>query len=776
MAAPQSFSQQAESVSGKPDQFNASLNTGRYAGLENQAQAVTQSNTDSPSTQEINTLAALFNGMRYNEAAALAQALTVRFPLHMIGWKALGVALNLMGHSADALVPMQKAASLAPEDAEAHCNLGAVLQGLGRMEDAMASYRQALRIKPDYAKAHGNMGTIYMGLARLDEAEACYRRVLQIKPDHAEAHFNLGNVLLNLGQLDKAEACCRQALQIKPNFAEAYYNLGVILAELERMDEAEANYRRVLEIKPDFAEAHCNLGILFAKQSRVAEAEANFRRALQIKPDYAEVHYNLGILFAEKGHLDEAETSYRQALKRKSDYAEVYYNLGILFAEKGRLEEAEANYRRALQIKPDFVEVHYNLGILLTEQSRLDEAEASYRRALQIKPDFVEVHYNLGILLAELGHLDEAEANYRQAVQIKPDYAEAHCRLVHIRKQSAGDGQLNELISIEETARNSGIPPSDKSSVYLHFALGKCYDDIGDYGKAFPHFIEGCRMRRATFEYNPELNTEYFSEVKRVFDRTTIERLRGGGDPSHVPIFVLGMPRSGTTLTEQIIASHPEVHGAGELPDLTAIAKRLIAGTTYPDNMLLLDPARLTDWGAEYVAGLQRRAPDNQRITDKMPGNFLAVGLIHLMLPNAKIIHVKRNPADTCLSCFNTIFTSGQEYSYDLSELGRYYADYARLMEHWRQVLPDSAFLEVQYEDIVADQEVQARRLIEYCGLAWDDACLDFHKNKRAVLTASASQVRRPLYRSSVERWRNYEQFLTPLLNELEELVDETPV
>jgi hypothetical protein len=238
-----------------------------------------------------------------------------------------------------------------------------------------------------------------------------------------------------------------------------------------------------------------------------------------------------------------------------------------------------------------------------------------------------------------------------------------------------------------------------------------------------------------------------------------------------VPVFVLGMPRSGTTLTEQIIASHPMVHGAGELPDLEAIIQRDVGATgrPFPYNVAALDGIKLAAWGRDYVAGLQRRAPGARRITDKMPANFLDIGLIYLMLPKAKIIHVSRNPMDTCLSCFMQLFGNNyQEHTYDLAELGRYYSDYARLMEHWRSVLPSGAFLDVRYEDVVRDTESQARRIIDFCGLDWHDDCLDFHRSRRSVRTRSVMQVREPIYKSSVERWRAYEKFLAPLLESLE--------
>jgi len=429
--------------------------------------------------------------------------------------------------------------------------------------------------------------------------------------------------------------------------------------------------------------------------------------------------------------------------------------------------------QQATKLLPEEAELHNNLGHALTKHGRESEAEAGFRRALRIKPDYTDALFNLSGSLMDQGRLDEAEVSYRQLRAIKSNFAEASLAIALARKVKADGENLAALIASEEAARSSARLLSDKEEMFLHFALGKSYGDIGDHEKAFPHFLDGCRLKRATFDYDPDETTRYFDSIMRNFDAATIDGLRGGGDPSSLPIFVLGMPRSGTTLIEQIIASHPDIHGAGELPGLPAIVRSEIAGTAFPDNVRLLDQARLTAWGAEYVSGLQQRAPDARRITDKMPANFLALGLIHLMLPNAKIVHVKRNPADTCLSCFTQLFKSGQEFTYDLAELGRYYADYVRLMEHWRKVLPDGAFLDVQYEDIVADQKTQARRLIEYCGLEWNDACLDFHRDKRVVRTASMAQVRQPIYLSSVERWRPYEKFLGPLFDVLGELAPE---
>jgi protein O-GlcNAc transferase len=394
-----------------------------------------------PSPQETNTLAALFNEGRLTEAADLAQTMTVRFPQHGFGWKALGEIFKKMGRIADALEPMQKAAALSPGDVAAHYNLGNTLKALGRLDEAEASYRQALQIKPEFAMAHSNLGNVLKDMERLDEAEASYRRAIQINPDYADAHYNLGNTLKDMGLLDEAEASYRRALQIKPDLVEAHSNLGNILKDLGRLNEAEASYRRALQINPDYAEAHNNLGVTLKALDRLDEAEASYHLALQINPDYAEAHNNLGVTLKALDRLNEAEASYRQALQITPDYAEAHSNLGATLQELGCLDEAEASYRRVLQITPDYAEAHYNLGLILHDVRRLDEAEASYRRVLQITPDYAEAYSNLGNILMDLGRLNEAEASYRRALQLKPEFAVAHNNLGNILKDL---GRLDE--------------------------------------------------------------------------------------------------------------------------------------------------------------------------------------------------------------------------------------------------------------------------------------------------------------------------------------------
>jgi tetratricopeptide (TPR) repeat protein len=597
----------------------------------------------------------------------------------------------------------------------------------------------------------------------------CEGKVVVRSAAPSPAEFNQLVTLYNTQRYAELESRARSLVEQYPGSGFTWKLLGASL-QMQGKNALSA-FQKTAALMPNDAEAHFNLGVVLKGLGQLDDAVLSYRHALKLNPGYAEAHSNLGNALKDLGQLDQAVASYRSALKIKPDSATTHNSLGTAMKELGKLDAAVESYRRALQLQPDYTEAHSNLGNALKDLGQLNDALACYRSALELDPDCDEAMLGVSHLCVINGEIGEAEEKVKRALQIKPSNLEARFLLANISKALMGDENLAALLTAEEAARSSRLPLSNQKSISLHFALGKCFDDLGDHDRAFPHFIEGCKLKRATFKYDAARLTQLFSEVIRVFDQATIERLRGGGNPSKVPIFVLGMPRSGTTLTEQIIASHPEVYGAGELPDIQNIANRDVVGAKgFPGNILAHDPASLTKWADDYVAGLRQRAPQARHITDKMPGNFWFIGLIHAMLPNAKIIHVNRNPVDTCLSCFTKLFNSGLEQTYDMAELGRYYVDYARLMNHWRTVLPAGAFLDVQYEDIVADQEVQARRMIEFCSLEWNDACLNFHKSKRAVNTASMTQVRRPIYTSSVERWRPYEKYLGPLLEALGDL------
>jgi tetratricopeptide (TPR) repeat protein len=435
--------------------------------------------------------------------------------------------------------------------------------------------------------------------------------------------------------------------------------------------------------------------------------------------------------------------------------------------DQHRIEEAAAATERALALNPTNHDTINLMGRVAFERGNLDDALANYRRALSLKPDLADAYNNMGNVLKELGQLAEAEKAYLTALELDPKVAGVYVNLADSKKFSPGDPHLAAIEAL--AAQPDGLSKTDR--LQLDFALGKAYADLKEHGRSFEHLLRGAAAKRATIKYDEVETFALFDRIERVFTRELIAAKSGGGDPTRMPIFVMGMPRSGTTLVEQILASHPMVHGAGELQTFNDVVLEVRGpdGNTlpYPDFVPSLDAGALKAIGQRYVTLVRKLAPTGERVTDKMPSNYYFAGLIHLALPDAKIIHTMRDPVDTCVSCFSKLFSAEQNHTYDLGELGRYYRHYEKLMAHWRRVLPKERMLDVRYEDVVADLEALARRIIAHCGLPWDDRCLAFHKTDRPVRTASAIQVRQPIYASAVGRWKVYEEFLGPLLKEL---------
>jgi len=664
-----------------------------------------------------------------------------------------------------------------------------VFQQAGRPQEAERLYRAILHAQPKHPDANHNLAVLIELAQKSTASLHGLKATLEANPNQSQSWLNYIDALIHTGHSDAALEVLRTARErgIRGEIAEALVRrLEAPIVSQPAQHEIDAlvtlftagRYTDLLPVAqamterfPTYGFAWKVRGAVLKQLGRSVEALAPMQIAVALAPADANAYSNLAAIFQELNQWEQAEACCRCALQINPNDAEVHNNLGNALQSLGRFEHAVASYRHALEINLDYVEAHNNLGNALHGVGRLEEAVASYRRALVLKPDYVAAYNNLGNALQDLGQLEDALAIHRQVLKIKPDFVEVRFSLAQAAKVIAGDENMAALIELEESQGNGTAPRLQiEQAVPLHFALGKCYDDVGDYDNAFRQFLQACRLKRDSLTYDPEQTAAQFAAVQHNFDAASIERLRGAGDSSRLPIFVLGMPRSGSTLLSQIISSHPDVYSAGELPDLMEIAQRPSAGAGPLENLRLFDRPQLAAQGAEYVRGLQRHAPTMRRIIDKMPQNFLAVGLIHLMLPNAKIIHIKRNPIDTCLSCFTQLFTVGQEHTYDLTELGRYYVEYFRLMQHWCQVLPSDAWLEVDYEDLVAEQETQTRRILAYCELEWHDACIEPHKNKQAARTASRMQVRQPIYQSSMQRWRKYERHLGPLLDALGEL------
>jgi tetratricopeptide (TPR) repeat protein len=641
--------------------------------------------------------------------------------------------------------------------------LGLICARRGNPEDAILEINVALNIDPKAAFAYYNRGIILQTLKRFAAALASYDAAIALDPDYAEAFCNRGNTLAELKRLDESLASFDRAIALKPRYAQALANRATVLERLERWREARASLESAIACAPHFAEAHYNLANILRQRGELEQAVAHYERALAIVPNFAEAHNNLGVALNDVGKFEQAVRRYERALAIMPDFAEAHFNLANALRAQGKLDDAVLHYERALVLTPAFAAAHCNLGVALKEQGKLAAAVAQFEQALLVKADYAEAHSNLAAVWLELGQLAAAERAIERAIDLEPKVPGHYYALSQIRRFTAGDPWLTAM---EDLARESRSPPKE-GSVKLHFALGKAYADVGRHQSSFDHFLAGNALKRSEIGYDEAATLAMFQDIRNLFTPERVGALQGFGQRSDAPIFVLGMPRSGTTLVEQILASHPQVFGGGELELLPRLVARRGDRTGVEVEVAGLDAAIVRRLASEYLAGLRALAPGATRVTDKMPANFALVGFIHLALPEARIIHVRRNPIDTCLSCFSTLFTRGHPYSYDLAELGRYYRAYQVMMEHWQKTLPAGVILDVQYEDVVADVNAQARRMLEHCGLPWDDVCLAFFDTRRAISTASAAQVRRPVYDTSVGRWRAYQSALQPLLQAL---------
>jgi tetratricopeptide (TPR) repeat protein len=708
-------------------------------------------------------------------AAAPATTPTPALPQTLNAGQALILAEQKRRHGflADADDLARRALAAEPANAEAEHMLGIIAHQSGKLAPAIEHVRRAATLKPDVALYHANLGEMCRLAGRIDEAIASGRRALALNPGYAGAHSNLGIALFDQGRFAEALAHHDRALALDDNFAQAHSNRGNALQRLKRFAEAEPSYRRAIALQPDFVDGWNNLGTCLRELKRTEEAEAVYRKALQLSPNNPDTLDNLALALKDLDRLDEAAELARRALtiEPRSDKFHVHY--ATILLDQKKIAEAASAAERALALNPNSHDAVNLMGRIAFERGELEQALTHYRRALALKPDLADAHNNMGNVLKELGRLAEALDAYLEALRLDPSISGVYVNLADSKKFAAGDPHLAAMEAL--AAKTDGLSKTDR--MQLDFALGKAFADIKDHARSFKHLQAGNAAKRATIAYDEQASFALFDRIAAAFSRDLIAAKSGGGDPAATPVFIIGMPRSGTTLVEQIIASHPLAYGAGELQALNdvVLTVRSPNGNTlpYPEFVASLDGNALHQIGGRYVALLRELAAKHgwteaARITDKMPSNYYFAGLIHLALPNATIIHTMRDPVDTCLSCFSKLFAAEQNHTYDLGELGRYYKRYERLMAHWRAVLPEGRMLEVRYEDVVADLEGQARRIIAHCGLPWDDCCLSFHETDRPVRTASATQVRQPIYTSAVGRWRVYEAQLGPLLEALE--------
>ena len=574
------------------------------------------------------------------------------------------------------------------------------------------------------------------------------------------------------GRLEPAEQIFRRVHERQPASAAALHGLGLVAYMRRDYEEAIEFFTRAIQIEGNNPQYHCNLGEALRRARRPEEALAAFERSQILMPEFLKAHLGMGNTLRDLGRIQEAVARFRLALAINPNFAEAYHYLGITLMDREQTENVIPLLRKAVALRPGYVEAQISLANALERDGPSEEALDIYLGILERDPDNTAVHNNAGNILRSLGRIEEAVSHYRKALALDPDHASAYYNLSHAQK-GTDDAEVARMEAMLDDPNLAAEPRTN-----LHFALGKIFDDLGQYEKAFEHSRKGNELDTRGEPFNAAAHAAAVDRLMAVFSKEFFDTRKGLGSESEVPVFVLGMPRSGTTLVEQCLASHPQVHGAGELDFIGRIITSLpraqggLAG--YPECAALIDAATACKLGEQYLSRLRAVGGNAPRITDKMPGNFLNLGFIALVLPKARIVHCCRQPLDVCLSCYFQHFTSVMPFSKDLSDLGSYYRDYQRLMDHWRQVLP-LAMLEVQYEEMVSDHENMSRRIIEFAGLEWDDACLDFHKTDRPVKTASSWQVRQPIFTTSVARWRNYEPFVGPLKEALGDLLSEGP-
>ena len=590
------------------------------------------------------------------------------------------------------------------------------------------------------------------GLQALEMAVRC-------APGNAAAELNLGNALARLGRHEQAADRFGRALALDPEFAEAHHSLGELHLERQRPEAALESFREAARIRPDHAPAHESLARTLVRLGRFEEALQSGSRAVAIDPDSAAAHTIVGSALAGLFRPAEAIASFTRALGIDPSCAATHANLGQALRAVGRLDEAVAAYREALRIAPQLLQARTELATALRLQHRTPEAEESCRQAFGVDPGCTAALLVLAEARADAGRFAEAEELLRRAVARDPDSCEAWAGLARVRRMSAADRAWLEAV---QRLLARGVAP--RQELLLRYAIGKYFDDVGDFEQAFGNYRQANELAKRCGPPHDRLAlTRAVDLILRAQDAQWINRRRATVPASSRPVFVVGMLRSGTTLAEQILASHPSVCGAGELTYWSGITAALCAECATDGAALRIEEPALAGYAARYLASLAELSPAALRVVDKLPTNFLSLGTIRAALPGSRIIHLVRHPIDTCLSIYFQHFDAANTYTHDLADLAHYYAQYRRLMQHWRSVLPAGSILQVPYEGLVADLEHWTRRMLEFIGLPWDARCLDFHLTQRPVVTASKWQVRQRLFASSVGRWRRYERFTAGL-------------
>jgi tetratricopeptide (TPR) repeat protein len=719
----------------------------------------------------------LQTALAYHQRGELAQAVQLYReilavePNHVDALHLLGVAATQSGDPRRAIELIGRAIALNANVAAFHANLAEAYRVDGQLDQAGNHCAKALELRPDYPEARNNLGLVRMGQGKLDEALAHFQIALQLRPDYSMALNNLANILRQKGEFAQAIGCLRRAVELEPRAPMFRSNLGQMLLDHKHLGEALEQCQVAARLQPRSAQCQNNLGNVLRELDRLYEAKVCYVEAVRLDPRLATAYDNLGLCLQEEAQLADAVRCFQQAIQLEPNNARFHTNLGNAFREGQDLANAVASYRKALQLDGNQAEAHHGLGLIAQEQERTVEAEKHYRDAVRVKPQFGNGYCALGQLMAERNDLPAAAAILREGLRHDPTHANVLGQLASLLGAKLSDNEL-------ESMRTLAAAPllSDVKRIPLLYGLGQIYDACDNFDEAARYFRDAnvrefnwCKERGRG--YDVAAHACFVDQLLAAFTPELFERMSGWGSESERPVFIFGLPRSGTTLVEQILASHSRIHGAGELRLARDDFEALVPGGNEPQCFAAL--GRLERAGLQQLANahldkLHKLHPTADRVSDKMPDNYMYVGLMYLFFPQAKFIHCRRDLRDIAVSCWTTQFAQIR-WANTFEQIASRFRQYRRIIDHWERVLPASV-LQIDYEDTVEDLEGVARRLIEWCDLEWQPACLQFHKTRRPVRTASITQVRQPIYKRSVARWKNYESMLDPLFRQLEEL------
>ncbi len=638
-------------------------------------------------------------------------------------------------------------------------------------------------------------------------AEEICRNYLHLNPGCVHHLRLLGHTLMKQNRLSEAEEQLSLALKIRPGFPHLHEDIGSVLAMQQRYEEAIPYFEKAIQLEPALPLVHKKLGQALVAVGRGQDADESFKEYFEQKPDKAEIAIGLEHMKAERS--DEAIEVFQDILKKNPDNVDAMRHLALVFWQNSKsLANAEALLRRATSLAPDYAVAWLNLGAVLVDKHQPVSAIDCYQEATRLEPKNPAAWAGLGNALALAAYSAKSVQAYAKSVSLNPKAAGVQTGYAHVLK-TVGDqaGALKayraaveanpefgevywsmanlkifnfeeeEVLAMHAQLENENL--GESAEYHIRFALGKAYEDKKDYDAAWKYYHSGNQLKRTGVFYDPELEDERIGNIAEVFSREFLEQNSGSGFEANDPILIVGLPRSGSTLVEQILASHSQVEGTSELPLLSKIADSV--GRYRADNVSFPQAAtglRKKDWrayGQQYMEETRRhRLTDKPFFTDKLPNNFAYVGFLALILPNARVINARRHPYDSCLGTYKQLWGTGQHFTYDMFDLADYYKNYDKLMNHWHRVLPGKV-LDVHYEETVLDLETQVRRILDFCGLPFEESCMRFYETDRAVRTASSEQVRQPIYTGALGKWRRYEDHLDIWKEELADIVKRLP-